>query len=113
MYLVTGTTGEYSDRSEWTVCLFRTEEAAREYVDFLSRKRQELPSYYGFGCSWSEQQAIEEAMRAFDPEFSEDYTGTRWFVSSAPLCERGQGPASAHGNSGRPPESLSQPEEGR
>jgi len=33
VYVVTGSTGEYSDRREHVVCVFTTEAAAREHVE--------------------------------------------------------------------------------
>jgi hypothetical protein len=35
IHLVCGTTGEYSDRYEWIVAAFSTEEAAQKYIDKL------------------------------------------------------------------------------
>lgn len=93
IYVVTGSTGEYSDRSEWLVYAFHTEEAAQAYVDLLGVERQKLPQR---SWDWNDDQKIELAMRAFDPRFSEDYTGTSWFVQAVELkdstAERQPGP---------------------
>lgn len=78
-YLVTGSTGEYSDRSEWPVGVWWTEAEAQAYVEFLGEQRQRLPRLKGY--DWETGRTIEKAMRAFDPGFSEDYTGTVWFVT--------------------------------
>ena len=96
LYVVCGATGEYSDRSEWTTWAFPTEATARAYVEFLNRYRQEIggppddrwdfeePSEYG---RWLAK------MRRFDPGFSEDYTGTSWFVSEVDVGEPPELPA--------------------
>jgi hypothetical protein len=86
VWVVGGQTGEYSDRSEWTTYAFRTEVGARSYVEFLTSKRQELAPQ-GDYLDWGQRVAVGEAMRAFDPEYSEDYTGsswTAWFLPFAP-----------------------------
>jgi hypothetical protein len=84
IYIVCGRTGEYSDRNEWLTRAFTTEEDAKDYVAFLTRKRQELGPA---GSDVADIDALENAMRAFDPEYSEDYTGTSWFVSPVTLAE--------------------------
>lgn len=81
IWIVHGSTGEYSDRGEWVVCAYRSEGEAKAYVEFLGKKRQEVgPGRYEDGWDYDLEEQVEAAMRAFDPNFSEDYTGTRWFV---------------------------------
>lgn len=77
LFVVIGTTGEYSDRSEWLVRAFKREADARTYVEALQDRRKQLPQR-----DWENDLAIEAAMREFDPQYSEDYTGTSWFVRS-------------------------------
>jgi hypothetical protein len=81
IYVVRGTTGEYSDRTEWLTRAFDYEADAVAFCDFLALERQKLPP----NESWQDGQDIEAAMRAFDPGFSEDYTGTRWYVEGVTL----------------------------
>ena len=83
IWVVHGSTGEYSDRYEWSVKAFVDEESAKNYVLFLTRERQKLPTQ-----DWDTRGEVERLMRAIDPCFSEDYTGTHWFVSSVPLSLR-------------------------
>jgi hypothetical protein len=54
IYVVTGTQGEYSDRSDWNVCAVRTEERAKELVSKLEKL-----------CIYN-----EEFARRVDPEFT-------------------------------------------
>jgi hypothetical protein len=77
VYVVRGTTGEYSDRTEWSVYGFESEAEARAYVDFLGEQRKRLPQR---SWSYTDDLAVEVEMRKFDPCFSEDYTGTSWYV---------------------------------
>ncbi len=44
IYLVIGRTGEYSDRSEWTVCWFPTREEAEAHRDLCQRESDGLDS---------------------------------------------------------------------
>lgn len=82
VWIVQGTTGEYSDRSEWTVYAFHSEAEARAYVELLGVERQKLGDR---PWDYAEGRTFDEGMRAFDPGFEEDYTGTRWFVSEVPF----------------------------
>lgn len=86
VYVVMGTTGEYGDRSEWLVRAYHTEEAAKGCIDRLTEERQRLPPR-SYECG--EQAFVEEAMRAFDPGFQEDYTGTSWFYQRTELVSDG------------------------
>ncbi len=78
-YIVIGSTGEYSRRHEWPVRVFLSEGAAQAHVEFLTAKRMELPAYTDL--DWGASVDVEDAMRVFDPGYSEDYTGTSWRVS--------------------------------
>lgn len=111
VFIVLGRTGEYSDRTEWTVCAFLTEEEAKAEVEFLTAKRMEVcgPGY----LDWDARNGIEEKMRVFDPSFSEDYTGTSWWMERVPVgAFRPQSPSDGSettktGNSGITPYPLS------
>lgn len=37
LYVITGSNGEYSDRTDWNICAFRSEETAKEFVDKLEK----------------------------------------------------------------------------
>lgn len=85
IYVVSGSTGEYSDRTEWLTRAFETEINARVYVETLTLERQKLGER---GYDWEHQRAVEAAMRALDPGFQEDYTGTHWRVEEVALESR-------------------------
>ena len=92
IYVVLGSTGEYSDRGEWLSKAFHTEAEARAFVAFLTEKRQQIAVDH-VRLDWELRSGVEEKMRAFDPNYQEDYTGTRWFVSPVELvasAEAGQ-----------------------
>jgi hypothetical protein len=86
IFVVVGSTGEYSDRGEWLTRAFRSEDAAKAYVEFLTAERQRLAPA-GEYVDYDQREEIAGKMRAYDPRYSEDYTGTSWFVSAVELAE--------------------------
>lgn len=105
VWVVVGMTGEYSDRSEWTVYAFSEEQSARDYVGFLSEKYRELGGH-GQLYDWDKREALQKAMIAFDPEFDCDYTGTHWRVVAVPWAPTEDGthspPADTHEGASAP-----------
>jgi len=94
IYVVSGTCGEYSDRSEWTVKAFTTRESANAFADRLVATMQELGARrvrnepgWVFPERFSAPQKIHDAMGALDPSFSTDYTGTSYTVYPVDLEE--------------------------
>lgn len=83
IWVVIGTTGEYSDRSEWLTKAFRSEESAKDYVLFLTKERQKLGTR---SWNYEEREKVGKVMKAFDHNYSEDYSGTEWYVSSVELA---------------------------
>ena len=78
IWIVEGSTGEYSDHTEWPVCAFKTEELAKEMVELCSAeyrrikiRREEL------GLErWEDLPA--DCIHKYDKGFTEDYTGTNY-----------------------------------
>lgn len=79
IYIVEGSTGEYSDRREWPVMAYRNEEQAKAHV----LKAQE----------WANQQRYdhgrvrEDPRNPHDPGFQLDYTGTTYYYYAIELVE--------------------------
>jgi hypothetical protein len=72
LWLVTGSTGEYSDRSEWVVAAFATEAKAQRYAELAQNEADRIDSlrpnrYNSAGMD-----------NRFDRRMSMDYTGTRY-----------------------------------
>ena len=87
VYLIRGRTGEYADRSEWTVCW----RATRREADEVRALCQEQATEYFI---WKQQASPGERYgdadvlrreRLFDPWFHCDYTGTEYDVEE--VCE--------------------------
>lgn len=85
IYVVIGTTGEYSDRGEWLTRAFASEGEAKAYVEFLGVERQKLAPLDVY-LDYEDRQRVEQVMQAHDPGYQEDYTGTRWFVTPVALA---------------------------
>jgi hypothetical protein len=84
IWMVGGSTGEYSDRVEWAVDAWRSEAEAQARVKFLDDKMRELGL-----CDSRDDYDIRDqkelAMRAFDPAFSCDYTGSHYYICELEL----------------------------
>lgn len=86
IYVVMGTTGEYSDRTEWAVRAFLSEDRAKEEVSAL--EDQVLPlnemrangTYYdNEPYDWDERKAWLESAVPLDPKVAVSYTGTHYY----------------------------------
>jgi hypothetical protein len=76
IYIVEGTTGEYSDRMEWIVCAFTNEQKAKAHVEGAAKRAREI-----FLAGYPRQR------NEFDPEMQMDYSGTEYFLSETELQE--------------------------
>lgn len=86
VFVVMGTTGEHSDRTEWPVGAFKSEDAANRFVETLQdRYRQVSQGKQAYHRSFQERCQLDEFMADLDPEFSEDYTGTSWYPMRVPV----------------------------
>jgi len=63
IYVVRGTTGEYSDRNEWAVIAYRNEKEAQEFIKKAKKRAEEIfaTGNYHF---WDEKPEVNE----FDPD---------------------------------------------
>ncbi len=80
IYIVEGSTGEYSDRSEWVVCAFRSKEKAEELASKATLRAKELQ-----GENWRYQSTEDRGINEFDLEMNMDYTGTDYYVIETEL----------------------------
>ena len=80
IYVVFGTTGEYSDRSEWPVKAFRMKRKAVALVtkatDRAKALEQSTPEYQHYEA---------EGQNEFDPDMKMDYTGTTYYICTVEL----------------------------
>ena len=79
IWIVEGTTGEYSDRSDWVVCAYQSEQKAEEHVRNAMLRAKEIqstrPSRYD----------VVKGINEFDPKMQMDYTGTEYYTVECDL----------------------------
>lgn len=80
LHVVIGSTGEYSDRSEWLVRAFRDEAAAREWAEKAATRAKEIEAVRG------SRYDVDPDSNEFDPHMTMDYTGTSYYVQDVPLA---------------------------
>lgn len=86
IWMVGGTTGEYSDRTEWVVDAWRSEAEAQARVVELTKAMQRLgitgrePDRY-----MEAHERRREEMQKLDPSFMDDYTGTSYYICEMEL----------------------------
>lgn len=85
IYIIIGTCGEYSDRSEWIVCWCATEAEATTYVDACRAEDRALEGDARDEARWGSGKPS-----MLDKYWQTSYTGTEYRVEAV---ERGVAPA--------------------
>lgn len=80
IYVVEGSTGEYSDHREWLVKAFVNEECAQDFVERVGREYRRLEQECE-GDRWN----IGD--NSLDPYMQTDYTGTNYRYFEVELDE--------------------------
>ena len=80
VYVVYGSTGEYSDHREWFVRAFADEMKGRDFVERVSARFRELAIQYG-DDRWDAPEGCNE----LDPHMEWDYTGTNYYLVEVPF----------------------------
>jgi hypothetical protein len=83
IYVIYGSTGEYSDRSEWSVAAVNTEAEAQRYVSALEKQYLSMPQEW-HDDRWDHEEKMKERM-TLDPNFACDYTGTQYFYGKVEM----------------------------
>lgn len=78
MWIVQGSTGEYSDHNEWIAAAFDDEELAKTYVERITALVRSFELRGNTLAQWEQRDRFAQQMRVFDPGFSIDYTGTEY-----------------------------------
>ena len=97
VFVVIGSTGEYSDRTEWVVCAYKDEELAKQHVVLAKQRAQEIrvtrndlvfpyhreskAPYVYFGGK------PEEPASRYDLFIRVDYTGTDYWYTTTEIRE--------------------------
>ena len=96
IYIIQGTTGEYSDRHDWIVRAYNNKEQALAVQMDLTDTFAKLWKYMEDNdISYWDLNDIEEVdsttrelfsqVAELDPKFSVDYTGTSWWIKECEL----------------------------
>lgn len=89
MFIVIGTTGEYSDRKEWLVAAYWEQDKATEHAARAKRRTAEIVGR--FDGRWealdAKMDGDAEAANQWDKDWDSDYTGTDYVVAEVPLLE--------------------------
>jgi len=80
IYTVIGSTGEYSDRTEWPVISYSDEAKAQEHVLNADRKAKEWEA-----IRESSFEDPPEEYREYDQNMQMDYTGTYYYYITTEL----------------------------
>lgn len=81
VYIVQGTTGEYSDRTDWLVKAFRSQTKADELCHRAQLRAGEIKN------SRESRYGAPKNSNEFDPDMRMDYTGTEYTVITVELDE--------------------------
>lgn len=88
VHVIMGSTGEYSDHREWLVAAHSTEAAAQAHVaalDALLLQHGFQPGGAYYQHDYESRDRAKEIIRAIDPGFDIDYTGTRYSIEAVAL----------------------------
>ena len=83
IYLVQGSTGEYSDHMEWNVAAYFDKEQAERHRD-LAQTWSKCDFIGGTQLGYEERDEMFHNS-PFDPNIRIDYTGVRYYVDVVPL----------------------------
>lgn len=87
IYVVEGSTGEYSDHQEWLVCAFWEELDAQGFIEQVSDRAREIFQLRHVP-GWRRYPIDSRFANDFDPGMAMDYTGTNY--NYYPVELRGQ-----------------------
>jgi len=85
IWVVTGSSGEYSDRTEWNVCAYISEKHAQEHSANAQAKANIFQTQYK--NSWE----IPKGANEYDPYMGANYTGTSYTVNMVELWDAPDG----------------------
>jgi hypothetical protein len=86
VYIVMGTTGEYSDRCEWPVVAYFDEHAAKVHVYNAKCVANQIEQ--NMDGSWYDPD--EDAKNEYDPDMRMYYTGTTYYVMTVDTADAPQ-----------------------
>lgn len=79
IWIVEGTTGEYSDRDDWAVVAYKSKKKAEDHVRNAMLRAKEIEE------SRESRYHAAEGVNQFDPKMRMDYTGTEYYTVECDL----------------------------
>jgi hypothetical protein len=91
VYVVSGSTGEYSDQYNWPVAAYKEEEMAQQHVTAAEAWARVFEQEVNASDKWRGE-LVEEVRKKggapHDPNFEMDYTGTHYYYTKVPLATK-------------------------
>jgi len=85
IFIVMGSTGEYSDRTEWPVMAFLTEAEAKKHEDDCLTEAIRLGASSTLKKPHYDSYAHDGEKSKFDPDMQCSYTGVGYFIMDCPF----------------------------
>ena len=79
IWIVEGTTGEYSGHRYWVVCAYKSKQKAEDHVRNAMLRAKEIEN------SRESRYHAAEGINEFDPKMQMDYTGTEYYTIGCEL----------------------------
>ncbi len=79
IYIVEGTTGEHSDRTDWVVCAYKSKKRAEDHVRKAMLRAKEIEQ------TRENRYSVPVGINEFDKHMRMDYTGTEYYTVTCEL----------------------------
>ena len=80
IWVVEGTTGEYSDRNDWSVCAYMDQQKAEDHARFAMLRAMEIQK-----SKKNRYDSVDLTQNEFDPKMQMDYNGTSYYTCEVEL----------------------------
>jgi len=81
VHVVMGSTGEYSDRTQWAVCAYQDKMRADQHADLAKIEAHKMEK------ARTSRYSVVEGKNMYDPHMQMSYTGTDYYVISVDLFD--------------------------
>lgn len=85
IYIVEGSTGEYSDRRNWNVIAYTNKQEAEDHAFNATKRAKEIFPFREDFWEYNRSEFPDRLKNEFDPRMDMDYTGTDYYVTEVEL----------------------------
>lgn len=89
VWIVQGSTGEYSDHDEWVICAYRTQEQANTHAVLAAARAREIQKAADGEMVFSWDLERLGMFNEYDKDMRIDYTGVNYQVIEVELRDEG------------------------